>query len=539
MRESTAESMSANTTTHDPQLPFHGILEEAADRFGEREAIFYEDRRVSFRELDDLANAFARSLRERGVQAGDRIALYAANCPEWIAALYGIHKAAASAVLISNALKQREVSHAVDLSSPCCFVTDRVGAEVVESLGLSQSGICLDDPAPAGWASFGELVARQAKDRLDLAIDPESAEAALFFSSGTTGLPKAVRHLHRSLVVGGMQWRAALGMEDGDRLQTFTPLSHILGAANVAAGIASGAAHRLFQRFHVDAVVESLERDRISVGIAVAPVALALADHPELEERDLSALRFFCWCATPVVPEVARRFSQRSGVPMIPAYGTTEAPVLSMAPVQQPEQWRLDSAGLPAADVELRIVDLETLETLPPGESGEVVVRSPNTMAGYLPEEANENAFLPGGWYRTGDVGWMEEEGWLHLTDRLKEMIKVSGFQVAPAEIEAVLLSNPVVSDCAVFGVPHPRRGQVPRAAVVVKTGEEVSEAELIDFSAEQLANYKRLDGIDFCDTIPRTPSGKALRRVLTARHEPGGAGDSEGVPSDPTKGKR
>ena len=156
-----------------------------------------------------------------------------------------------------------------------------------------------------------------------------------------------------------------------------------------------------------------------------------------------------------------------------------------------------------------------------------------------LPEEANENAFLPGDWYRTGDVGWMEEEGWLHLTDRLKEMIKVSGFQVAPAEIEAVLLSNPVVSDCAVFGVPHPRRGQVPWAAVVVKTGEEVSEAELIDFSAEQLANYKRLDGIDFCDTIPRTPSGKALRRVLTARHEPGGAGDSEGVPSDPTKGKR
>lgn len=521
--EATAEDPSLRY----PQIPFHGILEAAADRFGERVALLYEDRRISFRELDDIANAFAQALRERGVERGDRIALYAANCPEWIAALYGIHKAGASAVLVSSALKRREVQHAVDLSSPRCFVTDRVGAEVVEALGLSEAGICLDDPAPENWSSFGELVASHPKQRLELAIDPDDTEAALFFSSGTTGLPKAVRHLHRSLVVGGLQWRAALGMEAADRLQTFTPLSHILGAANVAAGITSGATHRLFQRFHVDAVVESLERDRISIGIAVAPVALALADHPELEERDLSALRFFCWCATPVVPEIAQRFTRRSGVEMIPAYGTTEAPVLSMAPVHRPEQWRLDSAGLPAADVEIRIVDLETQRTLPAGESGEVVVRSPNQMTGYLPEAANHDAFLPGGWYRTGDVGWLEEAGWLHLTDRLKEMIKVSGFQVAPAEIEAVLLAHPAVSDCAVFAVPDARRGQLPRAAVALRAGQEVSEAELIDFTAEQLANYKRLCGIDFCDSVPRTPSGKALRRVLTARYTPREEGSS------------
>jgi len=514
MTSTSPPSTDKNLSDRYPPIPFHRILEEAADRFEDRVALLYEEQRISFRELDDQSNAFAQALRERGVVPGDRIALYAANRPEWIAALYGIHKAAASAVLISSALKEREVEHAVELASPTCFVTDRAGSEVTEALRLSKGAICLDDPAATGLASFKTLVETHSTQRLNLAIDPEEAEAALFFSSGTTGLPKAVRHLHRSLVVAGLQWRAALGMEGSDRLQTFTPLSHILGAANVAAGIASGAAHRLFQRFHVDAVVESLERDRISLGIAVAPVALALADHPELETRDLSALRFFCWCATPVVEEVAKRFTRRSGVKMIPAYGATEVPVLSMAPVHRSDQWRLDSAGLPASDVEIRIVDLETQAPLPAGSSGEVVVHSPARMSGYLPESANQDAWLPGGWYRTGDVGWLEEGGWLHLTDRLKEMIKVSGFQVAPAEIEAVLLLHPAVSDCAVFGVPDARRGQLPRAAVTLRPGQSLSETALIDF----------------CDSIPRTPSGKALRRVLTARHA---AKEGEGLPGD------
>ena len=311
-------------------------------------------------------------------------------------------------------------------------------------------------------------------------------------------------------------------MTEGDRLQTFTPLSHILGVVNVGAGLASGAIHRLFERFDVDAVLQSIEQDRISIGIAVAPVALALADHPELESRDLSSLRYFNWCATPVTPDVADRFTRRTGVDWLTAYGASEAPLLTCNPVKYPELWRLDTPGLPTADVELRIVDLETHAPLPFGESGEVVVRGPNVMLGYLPEEANDDAFLPGGWYRTGDVGWVEPEGWLHLTDRVKEMIKVSGFQVAPAELESILLSHPAVADCAVFGVPHEVRGQVPRAAVVPRPGSSPDAAELIEWLAGQLANYKRLEAIDFVSEIPRTGSGKALRRVLAARHASG-----------------
>ena len=174
----------------------------------------------------------------------------------------------------------------------------------------------------------------------------------------------------------------------------------------------------------------------------------------------------------------------------------------------------MDSAGLPPADVALRAVDLDTGAVLAPGAVGEIEVRSPSVMAGYLPEEDTAGAF-DDGWYRTGDVGWLEPDGWVHLTDRCKEMIKVSGFQVAPAEIEAVLLGHPGVVDCAVFGVADERAGELPVAAVQLEPGSAVTARELQDLVGEALATYKRLRQVVIVDAIPRTPSGKVLRRTL------------------------
>ena len=495
-----------------PATLLHQFLEGAADARGDEEALRYGDDRYTFRELDERANALARALHARGIGAGDRVLLYLPNQPAWLIAAFGILKAGAAAVLASAAYKHAELRHVGALTGPCLTITDTEGAAVCAAAEVA-SHLLEAEGSAGGFEAFLE---EHGGERLDLVLDPEETEAALCMSSGTTGLPKAVRHAHRSLVTGALQWRAALGMGADDRLQTFTPLSHILGLANAAAGFASGALHRLFTRFDLDTMLHSIEEDRITIGIAVAPIAIAMADHPELERFDLSSLRYFDWCATPVVEDVARRFTERTGVGWHTAYGATEAPVLTANPVHEPERWRLDTPGLPAEGVEMQIVDLESHEPLTPGESGEVVVRGPNLMKGYLPEEANEEAFLPGGWYRTGDVGWMEPEGWLHLTDRVKEMIKVSGFQVAPAEIEAELLAHPSVADCAVFGVAHPVKGQVPRAAVALHPSADPVDAEvLIRWSAQALAGYKRLSGVDFVETIPRTPSGKALRRVL------------------------
>jgi acyl-CoA synthetase (AMP-forming)/AMP-acid ligase II len=342
----------------------------------------------------------------------------------------------------------------------------------------------------------------------------DTDDAVFVFSSGTTDRPKAVRHTHRSIVLAIAHWRLALGLGHDDRFQVATPPSHILGLLNLLTAASAGATVRLHRRFDLDTELRAIQDDRMTLEMAVAPIALAMANHPDLESYDLSSLRYVMWGATPVTPAVAETVTARSGVRWLPAYGTSEVPVIAANPVADPDRWRLDSAGLPVGDVGLRVVDLTSRAVLPAGETGEIEVRSATAMAGYLPDDATAAAF-DDGWYRTGDVGWLEPEGWVHLTDRCKEMIKVSGFQVAPAEIEAVLHAHRAVVDCAVFGVSDERAGEVPAAAVQLAPDADITGEELQDLVTDRIAGYKRLHHVVFVDVVPRTPSGKVLRRTL------------------------
>jgi acyl-CoA synthetase (AMP-forming)/AMP-acid ligase II len=374
----------------------------------------------------------------------------------------------------------------------------RLGGAHVLDLDAAAAG-----PALEGRATASPDVAMHAGD-----------DAVLVFSSGTTDSPKAVRHTHGSMVLATAHWCRALGLGHEDRFQVATPPSHILGLLNLLAAAAAGATVRLHRRFDLDQELRAIAEDRMTLEMAVAPIALAMANHPDLERYDLSSLRYVMWGATPVTPSVAETVTRRTGVRWLPAYGTSEVPVIAANPVAEPGAWRLDSAGLPVGDVALRVVDLDTGVVLGPGETGEVQVRSASAMAGYLPDAATAAAFADG-WYRTGDVGYLDEGGWVHLTDRCKEMIKVSGFQVAPAEIEGVLLGHPAVVDCAVFGVADPRTGEVPVAAVQLEPGASVSPDELLQLVSDTLATYKRLRRVVVVDAVPRTASGKILRRTL------------------------
>ena len=337
----------------------------------------------------------------------------------------------------------------------------------------------------------------------------------LVFSSGTTGMPKAVRHTHASLHAAVRHWRDALGLTAADRLQITTPPSHILGLLNIVTCLETGAWMRLHRRFDLDRMLSCIEADRITVEMAVAPIALALASHPGLESCDLSSLRFIMWGATPVTPSVAQAVTRRTGVGWLPAYGASELPVITCNPLDRP---RLDSAGRAVPGVPLRVVSLETGQQAEPGEAGEIQARAGSLMAGYLPAEATAEAFCDG-WYRTGDVGTIDSGGWLRLTDRSKEMIKVRGFQVAPAEVEAILHGHPAVADCAVFGVPDPADGEAVIAAVRPEPGRAVDPAGLIALVGGALASYKRPSRVVLVDEIPRLPSGKVLRRVLKERY--------------------
>ncbi|RUP00928.1 MAG: long-chain fatty acid--CoA ligase [Mycobacterium sp.] len=452
-------------------------------------ALVFEDRHVCLPELDALTNSLAATLRKRGVDAGQRVALMASNRPEFIAAVHAIWRVGAAAVLISPAWKRDEVEHALALTGP------------VDALG--------DHPVLAGLMPMLHLDEPLAPAEPVGAPVPSQADAVLVFSSGTTGLPKAVRHTHASLNAAVRQWRDALGLTERDRLQVTTPPSHILGLLNILTALRTGARVRLHPRFNIDRMLRHIETDRITVEMAVAPIALALASHPDLESYDLSSLRYIMWGATPVTDSIAETVTRRTGVGWVPAYGTTELPVIACNPLTGA---RLDSVGRAVPGVQLRVVSMDTGEPQGPGHVGEIQARADSLMAGYLPAASTADV-CDDGWYRTGDVGWLDADGWLRITDRLKEMIKVRGFQVAPAEIETVLHGHPAVKDCAVFGVPDGANGEAVVAAIA--THIPVDAEELIARVDAKLATYKRLSRVVFVTEIPRLPSGKVLRRVL------------------------
>jgi long-chain acyl-CoA synthetase len=458
----------------------------------ERTALAFEQREYSLAELDALANGMATMLEHRGVRPGERVALMSSNRPEFVVALWAIWRLGASAVLLSPAWKRTEVENALALTAPSHAVGDHpVLDEVMPMLSL-------DEAITPGQRTFE-------------APSPDS-DALFVFSSGTTGLPKAVRHTHGSFAVAVRHWRDALHLSLADRMQIMTPPSHILGLLNIVMALETGAWIRLHRRFDIDLMLTHIEKDRITIEMAVAPIALALAAHQRLESYDLSSLRYIMWCATPVTQSVAEAVTRRTGVNWVTAYGASELPVIAC---NELEGARLDTVGRPVPGVSVRVVSLDTGEPMAPGEVGEIQVRSDSVMAGYLPNEETAQAFSDG-WYRTGDVGHLDADGWLRITDRAKEMIKVRGFQVAPAEIEAVLHGHPAVEDCAVFGVPDAANGEAIVAAVKVR--ESVEADDLVALVGDRLASYKRPSRIAFVPEIPRLPSGKVLRRVLKER---------------------
>lgn len=459
----------------------------------ERIVLAFEEQEYSLPQVDALADGMAATLAARGVRAGQRVALMSSNRPEFVIAVRALWRLGASVVLISPAWKRAEVEHALELTDPAGAIGDHpVLADLMPMLSL-------DEPIEPGSGSYPSP-------------DP-ATDALLVFSSGTTGMPKAVRHTHASFAAAVRHWRDALGMTPADRIQIVTPPSHILGLLNIVTALDTGAWLRLHRRFDLDTLLHHVEIDRITIEMAVAPIALAIASHPKLESYDLSSLRYIMWGATPVTPSVAETVTRRTGVGWVPAYGASELPVIACNPL---EGARLDTVGRAVPGVSVRVVSLDTGEPVATGETGEIELRAESLMAGYLPADATAAA-MHDGWYRTGDVGFVDADGWVRLTDRSREMIKVRGFQVAPAEIEAVLHGHPAVADCAVIGVADEADGEAVVAAVT--TQGPVSAAELIELVGEKLASYKRPSQVVFVPEIPRLPSGKVLRRVLKERH--------------------
>lgn len=378
--------------------------------------------------------------------------------------------------------------------------------------------VVVGDRKPESAHLFSELVERYpATDPSPIAFDFDQDLVALPYSSGTTGLPKGVMLSQRNLVCNNIQFISASHLTERDTLLIFLPFYHIYGTMLMGGAISAGATQVIMERFDLVGSLELVVQHRVTRYYAVPPILLALSNFPELKKFDLSSVRYILCGVAPLPPEVAARVGELTGVPVLQGYGLTEAAPLTHVNPGIPGLQKLASVGVRVSDQEEKIVDLETGEKeLSVGEVGEVVVRGPHVMKGYWKNPEATHQAIRHGWLYTGDIGKFDEDGYLYLVDRKKEMIKYKGFSIAPAEVEAVLFLHPAVADCAVVGKPDPEAGQVPKAFIVLKKDYAgVQEQEFLDFCEGKLAGFKRVREVEFVASIPKTASGKILRRVL------------------------
>ncbi|MCS0600371.1 4-coumarate--CoA ligase family protein [Streptomyces sp. LP11] len=505
-------------------LPIHDAVLGHAAGFGDRPALVdgTDGTTLTYEQVDRFHRRLAAAFAETGVRKGDVLALHSPNTVAFPTAFYAATRAGAAVTTVHPLATAEEFAKQLADSgarwivtvSPL-LVTARRAAELAG--GVREILVC--DSAP-GHRSLIDLLATTAPEP-DVGLDPAEDVAALPYSSGTTGVPKGVMLTHRQLATNLAQLAPAVPAGPGDRILAVLPFFHIYGlTALMNAPLRQGATVVVLPRFELETFLAAIQTHRITGLFVAPPIVLALAKHPAVGAYDLSSLKYVISAAAPLDAQLARACAERLGLPPIgQAYGMTElSPGTHVVPLDRLHDAPAGTVGRLVAGTEMRIVSLDDPgKDLGTGESGEILIRGPQVMKGYLGRPDATAALIdPDGWLHTGDVGRVDADGWLFVVDRVKELIKYKGFQVAPAELEALLLTHPGIADAAVIGTPDADGNEVPHAFVVRRPGaEEPTENDVLLHVAERVAPYKRVRKVTFTDTVPRAASGKILRREL------------------------
>ncbi|GLY78368.1 acyl-CoA synthetase [Actinoallomurus iriomotensis] len=534
-----------------------GMLRECAATRPDQIAYIYQDEQVTFAEFDRRVDEVAAALRASGVGPGDRVAVLDKNSLACVELLFGAARAGGVQVPVNYRLAPAEIAYIVDNANAKVLVA---GAEftpvldaIADGLQHTEHVIVVGESERyeeySSWSGSDRAsgvggegrAARGASEERTRPEDTASAHEAerrddtgevfvQLYSSGTTGRPKGVMLTHDNfaalLPVVDQLWN--LGPESVDMVAM--PLYHIAGCALAVGVVYAGIPAVIIREPDPVAIARAIEAHRVTHVFLVPALLLFMQQIPQVREADMSSLRLLLYGASPISDEVLRgAMALLPGTGFMQVYGLTETTgsITYLPPEDHvPDGARLRSAGVAGPGVELRILDPATGDALPTGQVGEIVCRSTQNMRGYWSlDQATRDTLLPGGWLRTGDAGYLDEDGYLFIHDRVKDMIISGGENIYPAEVENVLMSHPAVADCAVIGVPHEKWGETPKAIVV--SGGEVTERELIDHCREKLAHFKCPTSVEWVDTIPRNPTGKVLKRQL---REPYWAGESRAV---------
>ncbi len=503
-----------------PEISLTDYVLERTDELGCKPAIIDgpSGRTISYEQLPGMIRRLAAGFASHGLGKGDVLAIYSPNLPEYALAFHAVATLGGATTMVPPLFTDDEIKTQLRdsgakylLTIPQLLGKARAAAEAANISRILAIGEA-EDAIP-----FTSLLANDGSTPT-VKIDPRVDVAALPYSSGTTGFPKGVLLTHYNLVSMLCQMQANEALTEKDTMVCVVPMYHLYGlhmVVNLALG--QGATVVTLPRYDLEQFLSTLEQYKVTVAPLVPPLVLALSRAPQVDNYDLSALRLIHCGAAPLADNIARACTKRLDCHIRYGYGLTEVSPLSHASLASPLTHKPGSVGFCLPNTECKIVDYTTGQELEPNQEGEIWVRGPQVMKGYLRNpQATAEMIREGGWLRTGDIGYAEEDGRLFVVDRLKELIKYKGRQVAPAELEAILLSHPAVADAGVIPSPDEEAGEVPKAFVVVKS--EATAEEIMDFVAERVSPHKRIRQVEFVSEIPKSPAGKILRRILVQR---------------------
>ncbi|GAA2835319.1 AMP-binding protein [Kribbella solani] len=499
-------------------LPIHDAVLGKAQEYGDRPAMVdgITGQELSYAQLDRMTRRIAAGLAELGIRHGDVIALHSPNTILYPAVFYGATRAGATVTTV-NALYTADELHKQLVDSKAKLLVTislflPIATAAVEGTGVEQIFVC--DQAE-GYRSVQELLASTAPEPT-VTIDPASDVAVLPYSSGTTGAAKGVMLTHRNIATNISQAEVMIQIAPGERVIAILPFFHIYGLSVLMnLPLRLGVTVVVLPKFDLQQFLTTLDQQRITRAFVAPPVVLALAKHPLVDGYDLSHLKYVTSAAAPLDGELAQACAKRLGLhAVLQAYGMTElSPGTHAVPQDDPEP-PPGAVGKLFPSTELRLVGADGNDT----DEGEIWIRGPQVMKGYLGRPADTDATVdPDGWLHTGDIGRMDARGYLYVVDRVKELIKYHGYQVPPAELEAVLLTDDRIADAAVIGVDADGN-EVPKAFVVPMPGVALTAADVIAYVAARVAPYKKIRQVEFIDAVPKAASGKILRRELRAR---------------------
>jgi len=501
------------------------LLEQSTRRDPGKVAVILDDYRLRYAELNGAANKVANALVRLGVRRGDKVALMLPNTPHFPICYYGILKAGATVVPLNVLFKQNEVQyHLEDGDAVALIAWEGFLGEAAPGFRKAETChnlVVVQAPGssaalPEGAHGFNQLLAEN-PPTFDTVQTQPSDTAVILYTSGTTGRPKGAELSHFNMFFNAMVSSEKLfSIGPDDVLLATLPLFHSFGQTCVMnVTMFLGATMTMLPRFDPVKAMEVIQRDKVTLFAGVPTMYFYLLNHPEAGGYDMSSLRRCVSGGSAMPVEVMHAFNKKHNVQIMEGYGLSEtSPVASFNHLDRPA--KPGSIGTPIWGVEMRVVDPEG-KPLPPGEMGEVVIRGHNVMKGYYKRPEATAEAIRNGWFHTGDLAKTDEEGFFFIVDRVKDMIIRGGFNVYPREVEELLYAHPAVAEAAVIGVPDPALGEEIKAVVALKPGQSVAEQDLIDYCKERLAAYKYPRSVEVREGLPKTATGKILKRELKA----------------------